>query len=318
MKLARLKQDRRFYYAMIGNELFDFSMVVPQDLRLVTPLDANEYLPVLSAMIERMGGLGRQVERLRRAEPDDFRAFRHPLNPEQLAAPVQPLSFRAFDTYGQHVRNVRQRCGLAMVQEWYEAPGFYFANVASIYGTGAPIRRPAETRELDYALQIAAVIGREGRDIPVAEADRYIVGYTLLNNWCLRDVERREMQVGLGSGKSQDFATSVGPYLVTLDELEPRLLPDRSRGCRYDLMMSASVNGQETSRGNTRDMHWTFAELIAHASRNTVLLPGDLISSGTVSTGCLADLANTYAWLQPGDVVQLQAEELGVLENTII
>jgi fumarylacetoacetate (FAA) hydrolase len=319
MKLARLKGDRRFYYIVVGAELFDFSMIVPQDLRLVTPLDANEYLPVLAAMLTRLGSLERQVERLRQAGPDDFRAFRRPLAPEQLAAPVQPTSFRDFYAFEQHVRNARKRRGLEMVPEWYDAPVFYFSNVASISGPGEAIPRPPETQELDFELEIAAVIGREGRDIPVEEADSYIVGYTVLNDWSMRDVQRREMKVGLGPAKGKDFATSIGPYLVTPDELASHLLPDRSRGCRYDLTMTASVNGQEISRGNARDMNWTFAELIAHASRNTVLLPGDLIGSGTVGTGCLTEFpTGTYPWLQPGDTVRLEIEELGMLENTII
>ncbi len=319
MKLARLTGDRRFYFIVLGEELFDFSMVVPQDLRLVTPLDANEYLPVLATMLQRQGGMGRQVERLQRAGPDDFRAFRRPFDPDQLAAPVQPLSLRDFYAFEQHVRSARQRRGLDMVPEWYDAPVFYFSNVAAISGPGAAIRKPAETEELDYELEIAVVIGREGRDILVEEADSYIVGYTILNDWSMRDVQRHEMKVGLGPSKGKDFATSVGPYLVTPDELEPHLLPDRSRGSRYNLTMTASVNGREISRGNARDMHWTFAELIAHASHNTVLLPGDLIGSGTVGTGCLTEFpTGTYPWLQPGDLVRLEIEGLGVLENTII
>jgi len=319
MKLARLKADPRFYYIVVDAELFDFSMTVPHDLRLVTPLDANEYLPVLMAMMQRMGGLGRPLERLRRTEPSEYSSFRRPMDAEQLDAPVRPPSFRDFYAFEQHVRNARQRRGLEMVPEWYEAPAFYFSNVASISGPGAAIHRPAETEELDFELEIAAVIGREGRDIQAAEADSYIAGFTILNDWSLRDVQRREMKVGLGPAKGKDFATSVGPYLVTPDELAPRLLPDRSRGCRYDLTMTASVNGQEISRGNARDMNWTFAELIAHASRNTVLLPGDLIGSGTVGTGCLTEFpAGTYPWLQPGDVVRLEIEEIGVLENAIV
>ena len=206
-----------------------------------------------------------------------------------------------------------------MVPEWYAQPVFYFSNTASITGPDAPIRKPPETSELDYELDIAVVIGRAGGDIPVEIADDHIAGFTILNDWSARDVQRQEMKVGLGPAKGKDFATSIGPFLVTPDELERYLLPDRSRGNRYDLTMTASVNDREYSRGNADEMHWTFAELIAVASRNTTLVPGDLIGSGTVGTGCITEFAEgTYPWLQPGDVVRLEIEGLGSLENRII
>jgi len=233
--------------------------------------------------------------------------------------PARYRSFRDFYAFEAHVRAARKRRGLEMVPEWYEAPAFYFSNTASIVGHGAQIRKPALTNELDYELEIAIVIGREGRDIPVAEADGYIAGFTILNDWSARDIQRAEMKVGLGPAKGKDFATSVGSCLVTPDELDDRMLPDRSRGKRYDLTMTATVNGREYSRGNARDMHWTFAELIAHASRDTVLLPGDLIGSGTVGTGCITEFAEgTFPWLQPGDVVRLEIDRLGALENRVI
>lgn len=227
-------------------------------------------------------------------------------------------SFRDFYAFEAHVKNARRRRGLEMPPEWYEAPVFYFSNVAGIVGPDVAIRKPPETSELDYELEIAAVVGREGRDIPVSEADDYIAGFTILNDWSARDIQRREMKVGLGPSKGKDFATSIGPYLVTPDELEDRVLPDQSRGKRYDLVMRAGVNGREYSRGNARDMHWTFAELIAHAARNTILRQGDLIGSGTVGTGCITEFPEgSYPWLQPGDVVRLEIEGIGVLENRI-
>jgi fumarylacetoacetate (FAA) hydrolase len=228
------------------------------------------------------------------------------------------VSFRDFYAFEEHVRNARRRRGLDMAPEWYDAPAFYFSNTASIVGHGAAIRKPPDTNELDYELEIAVVIGREGRDIPVAEADGYIAGFTVLNDWSARDVQRREMKVGLGPAKGKDFATSVGPVLVTPDELDAHVLPDRSRGKRYDLTMTAAVNGREYSRGNASAMHWTFAELIAHASRGTVLRPGDLIGSGTVGTGCITEFPEgTFPWLQPGDTVRLEIEGIGVLENRV-
>jgi len=245
--------------------------------------------------------------------------LRVPLAEAQLLAPLDPPSFRDFYAFEAHVRSARKRRGLEMVPEWYEIPVFYFSNTASIVGPDAPIRKPPETRELDFELEIAVVIGREGRDIPIAEADAHIGGFTILNDWSARDVQRQEMKVGLGPAKGKDFATSIGPYLVTPDELEPHLLPDRSRGKRYHLTMTATVNGREYSRGNARDMHWTFAAMIAHASRNALLRPGDLIGSGTVGTGCITEFPDgTFPWLQPGDEVTLEIEGLGRLTNKVV
>jgi fumarylacetoacetate (FAA) hydrolase len=204
-----------------------------------------------------------------------------------------------------------------MIPVWYDAPVFYFSNTASITGPDVSIRKPPETNALDYELEIGVVIGREGGDIAVEEADDYIAGFTILNDWSARDIQIREMKVGLGPAKGKDFATSIGPYLVTPDELEDRIL-DRSRGNRYDLVMTARVNGEEYSRGNLRDMNWTFAELIAQASRNTVLKPGDLIGSGTVGTGCIVEFPDgAHPWLQTGDTVELEIERLGILRNQI-
>ena len=237
----------------------------------------------------------------------------------RLPLPESFPSFRDFYAFEAHVKNARRKRGLEMVPEWYEAPVFYFSNIASITGPDVPVRKPPETDELDYELELGVVIGREGRDIPVEEADDYVLGFTLINDWSARDVQRREMKVGLGPAKGKDFATSVGPHLVTPDELEDRVLPDRSRGRRYDLAMTAHVNGVEYSRGNARDMNWTFAELIAVASRNTVLRPGDLIGSGTVGTGCITEFPDgTRPWLKPGDVVRLEIERVGVMENPVV
>jgi fumarylacetoacetate (FAA) hydrolase len=235
-----------------------------------------------------------------------------------LPLPSTFPSFRDFYAFEQHVRNARKKRGLDMVPEWYDAPVFYFSNTAGIVGHEAPVRKPPDTNELDYELEVGVVIARDGGDISVKEADRYIAGFTIINDWSARDLQRHEMKVGLGPAKGKDFATSVGPALVTPDELSDRIV-DTSRGNRYDLTMTARVNGREYSRGNLRDMNWTFAELIAHASRNTVLKAGDLIGSGTVGTGCITEFPEgTYPWLQVGDVVELEVERLGVLRNQVI
>ncbi len=236
----------------------------------------------------------------------------------KLSLPEKFPSFRDFYAFEAHVKNARKKRGLEMIPEWYEAPVFYFSNTASIVFDGAEIKKPAETNELDYELEWAVVIGKEGRDISVSEADSYILGFTILNDWSMRDVQRREMKVGLGPAKGKDFATSVGPNLVAPGDIGDKIV-DKSRGNRYDLEMSVFVNDEKRGGGNTKDMNWTFAELIAEASRNTVLKPGDLIGSGTVGTGCITEFAEgVWPWLQVGDVVRLEIERLGALQNRIV
>jgi fumarylacetoacetate (FAA) hydrolase len=226
-----------------------------------------------------------------------------------------------------------------MVPEWYEIPAFYFTNSAAIYGPDDVIAIPRGCQAMDYELEIAVVLGRAGRDISPDEADSYIAGYTIMNDWSARDIQRPEMKIGLGPSKGKDFATSVGPWIVTPDELA-----DRAAGAgadrRYNLEMVARVNGREVSRGNFASIHHTFARMIAHASRDAWLRPGDVLGSGTVGTGCLLehlgypgdDMAALKGrptdeqkmatpaglrWLQSGDVIELEIEHLGVLKNTI-
>jgi fumarylacetoacetate (FAA) hydrolase len=245
----------------------------------------------------------------------------------------RPRTIRDFYAFEAHVKAARARRGLDMVPEWYEMPVFYFSNPNAIYGHEAEIPYPAATNALDFELEVAVVLGRGGRDIPVDEADEYIAGFTIMNDWSARDIQRREMAVGLGPAKGKDFATSLGPWLVTPDELADRREPappraspaglpaaqgkggGAPRGYHYWLEMVARIDGREVSRGNLADLYWTFAEMIAYASRNCDLHPNEVLGSGTVGTGCLLELG--LPWLQPGQVVELEVERLGVLRNTI-
>ena len=157
------------------------------------------------------------------------------------------------------------------------------------------------------------VIGKAGADIPAAAAWDHVAGFTIMNDWSARDVQRQEMSVGLGPAKGKDFATSLGPAIVTLDELA-----DRFDGARHDLTMIARINGEEVTRGNARTIYWTFPQMIERASRNVELWPGDVIGSGTVGGGCLLELGEeVHPWLQPGDEVELEIERLGRLRNLI-
>lgn len=237
----------------------------------------------------------------------------------QLGAPIpRPLSFRDFYAFEQHVKTCRERRDLEMVPEWYQIPVFYFSNPAVFGGTEAGITSPKHTKSLDYELEIACVICKEGIDIPIEKADEYIAGFMILNDWSARDIQREEVKVGLGPAKAKDFATSSGPWLVTVDELQGRLIPSL-KGNRYDLQMTARINGEQYSRGNFIDIYYTFAQMIARASEDCYLYPGDVIGSGTVGSGCLLEIGGgeLHNWLQPGDVVELEIDHLGTLRNTI-
>ena len=214
----------------------------------------------------------------------------------EFRAPVlHPPSVRDFYAFEEHVKTARAARGLDVPPEWYEIPVFYFSNPAAIYGPGDEIPSPPDTSELDYELEVAAIIGAEGR----------IGGFTIMNDWSARDLQRAEMKVGLGPSKGKDFATSLGPILVTSDEF------DGKSGT-----MVARVNGEERSRGELADMYHSWEAIAAHAARNTKLHPGDVLGSGTVGTGCILEHGDGR-WLQRGDVVELEVDGIGVLRNTV-
>jgi fumarylacetoacetate (FAA) hydrolase len=242
--------------------------------------------------------------------------FRWERNEVKIGAPIQrPTSLRDFYAFEQHVAMANANRGREVPKEWYQFPVFYFSNMSAIYGPDDTIPYPSYSDALDYELEVACVIGKAGQDIPAEEAEEYIFGYMIFNDWSARDVQQREMRVGLGPAKGKDFANSFGPYLVTPDELADR---HTGRPGVYDLEMIARVNGEERSRGNWRDLYWSFGQMIERASQDVILQPGDVIGSGTVGTGCLLELTKGDGpWLQPGDVVELEIERLGVLRNTI-
>jgi fumarylacetoacetate (FAA) hydrolase len=214
----------------------------------------------------------------------------------ELRPPVlHPPSVRDFMAFEEHVANARRLRGAEVPKEWYEIPVFYFSNPHAIYAHEEPIPYPDGTDELDYELECAAMIGADGQ----------IGGFTVMNDWSARDLQRAEMRVGLGPAKGKDFATSLGPVLVTPDEF------DGSAG-----EMVARVNGEERSRGNLSTLFHKWDALLAQAARNTTLAPGDVIGSGTVGTGCILEHGDNR-WLQRGDVVELEIDGIGVLRNTV-
>lgn len=284
------------------------------------------HLSTLTNMVRRFGPTKWQevleIQRLwqSRRRAGDERAAACIVEPSQIRCdmPLKPHSFRDFYAFEQHVQSARKNRGLEMVPQWYEFPVFYFSNTGSFRGTEEPVWAPATSHALDFELEIAAVIGKPGISIAAEDADDYIAGYTILNDWSARDIQREEVKVGLGPAKAKDFATSLGPMLVTPDELLDVQISE-SRGSRFNLKMTASVNGYVISEGNFTDIHYTFAEMIERASADVLLEPLDVIGSGTVGTGCITEFPpGTYPWLQPGDVVRLEVDRLGVLETPII
>lgn len=227
---------------------------------------------------------------------------------------VRPPTFRDFYAFEQHVKTARARRGLEMIQAWYEIPAFYFSNSNSLVGDDAIVVAPANSHELDYELELGVIIGRGGRDIAPENAWDHVAGFTIINDFSARDLQRSEMEIGLGPAKGKDFATAVGPLLVTRDELA-----DRINGDTLYLEMIARVNDRELSRGNSSLLFHTFPKMIARASRDADLFPGDIIGSGTVGTGCIMELGPeaTGGWLKPGDTVELQIERIGSLRTKI-
>jgi 2-keto-4-pentenoate hydratase/2-oxohepta-3-ene-1,7-dioic acid hydratase in catechol pathway len=236
----------------------------------------------------------------------------------RLLAPVpQPPSVRDFMSFESHVVTALAAIGQTVDPVWYAQPVFYFTNPAAIYGPGAQVPMAPGTAMWDFELEVAAIVGREGSDLDPATAHEHIAGYTILCDWSARDLQGVEMRVGLGPAKGKDTATSLGPYLVTPDEL------GSARAAHgFDLAMTASVNGVPYSSGSWADLHWSFGEMLAYASRGTRLVPGDVIGSGTVGSGCILELARVhgadrYPWLMPGDEVCLHVDGLGDLTGRV-
>jgi fumarylacetoacetate (FAA) hydrolase len=243
------------------------------------------------------------------------RTFRN-LSELSLRTPIPyPPVIRDFYAFEDHVKAARARRGLGMPKEWYEFPAFYYSNPGKVYGPNEDIPCPAYTKAMDYELEIACVLGKTGVDIKENEAESFIAGYTIMNDWSARDIQAKEMKIGLGPAKAKDFATSFGPWIVTPDELQDR----KSGQGRFDLAMKARVNGKELSHGNMSSMHWTFSQMIARASQAVEVQPGDVFGSGTVGTGSLLELGqDVHRWLRPGDEVELEINRLGTLRNRII
>lgn len=271
--------------------------------------------------VSLLGLLGDDGDRLRaageraRRDPDDV----VDLGDVTLRAPVpEPPSLRDFLAFEEHLANARKATGMAVDDDWYQLPIFYFSNPAAVVGPNDDVAVPPGCEAWDYELEVGCVVGGEGANLSPEQAEQHIAGYTIFCDFSARDLQMREMKLGLGPAKGKDSATTLGPMLVTPDELEPF----RS-GNAYHLAMSASVNGTRQGGGWLDDIYWSFPEMLSYASRGTRLRPGDVFGSGTVGTGCLLELGlvhgqDAYPWLRPGDLVELEVEQIGRISHRIV
>ena len=278
-----------------GRALLEAGATLPSDMLAV--LERGE--PALGAAADALSFVQRTG-----AVTWEGRTVLHPCDRVRLRAPLpRPRSLRDFMVVEEHVENSLRAAGQTVPPEWYEMPVYYKGNVDTIYGPDDEIPWPRYTERLDYELEICAVIGRAGREIPADRAHEHIVGYTIYNDWSARDIQFREMKVGLGPALGKDFASSIGPALTTADAFD-------LHGAR----LTATIDGEQWSAGTLGPMRFTFAQIVEWVSQEQPLHPGDLLGSGTVGRGCGLELDR---WLQPGSVVELSADGIGVLRNRV-
>jgi fumarylacetoacetate (FAA) hydrolase len=321
MKLVSyLNDDSDQLAALIDGKLYDMEDLHP-DLPGTMSMFLQyweDVLPVAQAGVALV-----QQGRIARSKGID-------VNSVQLLAPVpHPTSCRDGYAFRQHVAAARRNRKVDMIAEFDQYPIFYMTNHHAVYGPGPVQCMPDHFEKLDFELEAAIVISKHGRNIPAEHADEFIGGLMIMNDLSARRLQMEEMVLNLGPAKGKDFATTIGPWLVTLDELERFEIPAKEGhvGRNWNLKMICKVNGVQVSEGNLGDMDWTFAELIERASYGVDLYPGDVIGSGTVGTGCFLELNGTgklndpnypEQWLQPNDEVVLEIDELGSLSNTMV
>ena len=248
------------------------------------------------------------------------RGHRMPIDQVQFLPPVEPRAMRDFLTFEAHVAGMKKSFdGDGTIPEaWFDAPGFYFMNPWSLYGATDDVPIPPLSQRLDFELEAAIVVKKMARNITAEQASDYIAGYCIFNDWSARDIQGREMQVGLGPNKGKDFANTLGPWITTPDELE-----QYREGDRLDLEMVVTVNGVEYGRDSLKNMSWSFEEMLAHASRGANVGAGDVLASGTAGMGAMSEhwsrskQYDTPAPLQVGDVVEMTIAGLGSIRNTV-
>ncbi len=321
MKLVTYLRDEADQLAILANGL----LYNTQDLHPDLPNNMQMFLMMWEEVID----IARHADEQLKSGQHAGSAIGVPYESVQVLAPVPfPTSCRDGYAFRQHVAAARRNRKVEMIPEFDQYPIFYFTNHNAIQGPGKVYCMPDHFDKLDFELEAAIVICKPGRNIPASAADEYIGGFMIMNDMSARTLQMEEMKLNLGPVKGKDFSTIIGPMLVTPDELEPYLVPAKPghTGNNYGLSMTCKVNGVQVSEGNMGDMDWTFAEIIERCSYGVNLLPGDVIGSGTVGTGCFLELNGTgklqdpnyqEQWLKAGDVVEMEIAGLGTLQNTI-
>ncbi len=320
MKLVTYLHDGSEQLAFcINDKLYDV-----HDANVLLPDSMEELLEFWEDSIEDM----RKTEAEIKSGVNKVQGFA--IKGANIIAPVpHPTSCRDGYAFRQHVAAARRNRKVEMIPEFDQYPIFYFTNHNAIQGPGPIPCMPDHFKKLDFELEAAVVICKKGRNIKAAEADEYIGGYMIMNDMSARTLQMEEMLLNLGPAKGKDFSTVIGPMLVTPDELEAYKIAAKPghTGNAYNLKMTCKVNGVQVSEGNMGDMDWTFAEIIERCAYGADILPGDVIGSGTVGTGCFLELNGTgklsnpdykEQWLQDGDVVEMEITGLGHLSNTIV
>ncbi|PWS31347.1 fumarylacetoacetate hydrolase family protein [Pedobacter paludis] len=317
MKLVSYKtEDREHLGVFVNGHIYNLN-----SCDKLIPDNIAAFLDGAEVLIERAKKIDNQIK-------DGSLEAKEEIFYEVLAPVPHPTSCRDGYAFRQHVAAARRNRKVEMIKEFDQYPIFYFTNHNAIQGPGEIECMPDHFEKLDFELEIAIVIGKKGRNVKASEADEYIAGFMIMNDMSARTLQMEEMLLNLGPAKGKDFSTVIGPWLVTPDELEQYKVAakDGHIGNAYDLKMTCRVNGVEVSNGNTKDMDWTFAEIIERCAYGVDILPGDVIGSGTVGTGCFLELNGTgllnnpdyeVQWLQPGDVVEMEITGLGALSNTI-
>lgn len=309
--------DRSRHGVLVGTDVVDINAAFAAAEGLAPEVVAAKYGQDLLGLIERQDVAMPALRALLARELPA--AVKVPLAQATLLSPIpRPPSMRDGYAFRQHVETARRNRGLEMIPEFDQFPVFYFTNHQAVVGPGDFRVLPRHLEKLDFELEACIVVGRRGRNLKVGEADSFVFGLAIMNDLSARTLQMDEMKLSLGPAKGKDFATAIGPWLVTLDELEDRTTKTE-RGNVYDLPMKAWVNGVQVSDGNVNQMNWTFAQILERASYGVDLYPGDVIGSGTVGTGCFLELNGSgitkNQWLQLGDEVVLEIERLGRLEN---
>ena len=317
MKLVSYKtEDREHLGVYVNGHIYNLNSCDKQ-----IPDEMNAFLAEGEVMMERAKKVDQQIK------ANELEAKQEVFY--ELLAPVpHPTSCRDGYAFRQHVAAARRNRKVEMIAEFDQYPIFYFTNHNAIQGPGEIECMPDHLEKLDFELEVAVVIGTKGRNIKAAEADNYIAGFMIMNDMSARTLQMEEMLLNLGPAKGKDFSTVIGPWLVTPDELEQYKTSAKPGhvGNAYNLEMTCTVNGVEVSKGNMADMDWTFAEIIERCAYGVDVLPGDVIGSGTVGTGCFLELNGTGLlnnpqfkpqWLQDGDIVEMKITGLGMLSNTI-